>query len=93
MFAAARIVLRAKGYKRSPALNEAASSSSARATKTLDGDRRWPPRTLFAEDCVNLDLNCDHVHQVVISVREIESDLAGRHAELRIRADGTRYAG
>lgn len=77
-------------YKLSPARNDADSSESGRARNTRDGDRHWNAQTYFASECLNVSLNCDHVHRVTLDKDEIQSDLDARHAEVVVAPDGTR---
>ena len=55
-------------YRKSPERNEAGSAPSARARRTVDGDRRWKPRVAPMEEFADLllpqlgvELNCDHL--------------------------------
>ncbi|GAB3349987.1 hypothetical protein GCM10027300_13540 [Modestobacter lapidis] len=60
-------------YRRSASRNAAESAASARARRTLDGDRRWKPRVFEVDQIadpllpeqVGVQLNCDHLTRFV----------------------------
>jgi hypothetical protein len=79
------VVVHTPAYKLSPAVNEASSSEGGRARNTRDGDRRWSARTFFIEDCANVTLNCDHIHQHVLELAEIAEHTAAGHTEVVVR--------
>ncbi|GAA1118113.1 hypothetical protein GCM10009670_04120 [Citricoccus alkalitolerans] len=68
----AGVLIHHPSYKLSRDLNEQGSSADGRAANTTDGDRHWKVRTYFLEAAVNLALNCDHVHHVVIDREHVE---------------------
>ncbi len=78
------------GYKLPPAVNDATSSASGRAKNTRDGKNHWEARTYFAEDCVNVSLDCAHVHQVVIDKTQVQADIDTGRVEMIVGADGDR---
>ncbi len=64
-----------RDYTYSPGLNEAVSVPSARAKKTLDGDRHWPGHVYDVEELADfnagdvkagMDMNCRHQRGVVL---------------------------
>jgi hypothetical protein len=63
------------GYRKSPQRNAAGSTASARARRTVDGDRRWRARVVPLEEFVDpllpelgVPLNCDHLSMAVSGV-------------------------
>lgn len=75
------IILAVAGYKLSPTANTS-TAPSARAKRTVDGDRRWMARAIFIEDAYNVGLNCDHVRSHVLDLATIEADLAAGRSEV-----------
>lgn len=95
------ILLHQKRYKYSDGINRERSSEEGRAKNTFDGDRHWKPPgsyyigssalNLTDAEGATLGIQCDHV-LVQLKPSEFRSDWDKGHAEVRIRADGTRYA-
>lgn len=77
-------------YRRSPQKNPDSSSASARAQKTLDGDRRWIGHVAVLRHTINLTMNCDHVLGKVIDLSSVQADVDAGHAEVLIDAEGKR---
>lgn len=76
------VVFHTPGYKLSPSVNTDTSNASGRAKNTIDGARRWKAHTYFAQECVNVTANCDHVQNLVLEKDEIQADLDAGHAEV-----------
>lgn len=100
-------VLHQKRYKSSPEVNLRRSSAAGRAANTIDGDRRWKPRTFYLEQSglawsqeprAGQSLRCDHVGvlpdggDVVLVAAEFTADWSCGHTEVLVRRDGSRYA-
>ena len=79
------LVLQQPRYKHSPRLNAESSNESGRAANTVDGDRRWKGRTYLIEACLNVVLECDHLHAVVVGRERVIAD-AGAGREITITA-------
>jgi hypothetical protein len=69
------------GYRKSPQRNAAGSVASARARRTVDGDRRWRARVVPLEEFVDpllpalgAPLNCAHLSRAVSGV-ELGADV------------------
>jgi hypothetical protein len=77
----AGVVYASPRYKLSPGVNDRASSASARAERTEDGDRHWRTRAYFAQDALNAPVTCDHVRSS-ISKEEIDADLGSGATEV-----------
>ncbi|WP_028655964.1 hypothetical protein [Nocardioides sp. J54] len=86
------VVLHRPAYRRSPQRNEATSNAVGRAKNTTDGDRRWKANTAFASSWGNAELVCDHIHDVVLEIEEIQAAVDAGHTEIRVAADGQRHA-
>jgi hypothetical protein len=63
-------------YRKSPQRNAAGSVASARAKRTVDGDRRWQPRVIPLDEVADpllpqlgMELNCDHLSRPVSGVK------------------------
>jgi len=67
-----RILCRTRDYKQSPGLNAASSVPTARAARTLDGDRHWPSHTFdvtaLDHEGVAVPMNCRHARRNVLLV-------------------------
>lgn len=94
------VLLHQKRFKNSDALNQQRSNEAGRAKNTFDGDRHWKPRTFYIEqsalalddaDGATLEVLCDHV-MAQIKPSAFAHDWTAGLAEVRVRADGTRYA-
>jgi hypothetical protein len=103
----ATVLLHQKRYKYSDAVNERRSSEAGRARNTFDGQTHWKPRTYWIGQSAlaypddvgsQLSIQCDHVgvrpdgSEVTLTARDFRDDWLAGHAEVRIRADGTRFA-
>jgi hypothetical protein len=88
-----QLIVHKPRYRRSPSLNEQTSTDAGRARNTLDGDRRWKGWTLDIRDADSFSLDCNHLKEVILTKAAVEADLEARHAGIRVRSDGTRYAG
>jgi|tagenome__1003787_1003787.scaffolds.fasta_scaffold20973610_4 hypothetical protein len=62
-------------YRKSPQRNAAGSVASARAKRTVDGDRRWRARVALLEEFADpllpqwgVEVNCDHVSKPISGV-------------------------
>lgn len=97
------IVLHQVRYKYSEGENLSRSSESGRAKNTYDGANHWRERSYFIEQSAlsatfigdtgaRLDVTCDHVLAHPIRAREFHADWTAGHAEVRVRANGSRYA-
>jgi hypothetical protein len=95
------LVLHHVRYKYSGTENEKRSNASGRGKNTYDGENHWRERTYFAEesaladpddDMLRLALTCDHVLDQLLSAPEFYADWNAGHTEVRVRADGSRYA-
>ena len=89
-------------YKYSDEQNERRSSASGRERNTYDGATHWRERTYYLEQSAlahpddrptpQLGVTCDHVLQYLVTAPEFRDDWQARHAEIRVRPDGSRYA-
>lgn len=94
-------------FKQSDGVNEARSSATGRAKNTFDGNNHWRPRTYYVDVSAlawpqttgsRLSVQCDHVgvlsdgSPVVVTAQEFEEHWQAGHTEIRMRADGSRYA-
>lgn len=96
------IVLHQIRFKQSHGVNQVRSSEGGRRKNTYDGDNHWRPRTYWLsesalnwpDDAGGQDLICDHVGvpDVILRGSEFHADWTAGHAEVRVRADGSRYA-
>jgi hypothetical protein len=102
------ILLHQKRFKNSDAVNKRRSNEAGRARNTFDGDRHWLPRSYFIGQSAlahpddrptpRLSLQCDHVgvlpggDDLTLSALDFHDDWDAGRAEVRVRADGTRYA-
>lgn len=95
-----RFLLHQLRYKYSPDENAARSSEDGRKANTVDGDNHWRDRTFYLsssaliatdDEGFVLGLTCDHVLEYHLKPSEFVDDVARRHTEVRLRADGTRY--
>lgn len=101
------VVLHQKRFKNSSEVNQRRSNAAGRAKNTLDGDRRWKPRTYFLQQSAlswpddaagGQSLQCDHVGvladggDLILRSVDFAADWQARHTEVRVRPDGTRYA-
>ena len=92
-------------YKNSPDLNERTSSPSGRAANTRDGDRHWKARTVWFHEhalswpddpqapnpqILGVEWKCDHITGLTMRAYEFQDDWAAGHAEILVRADGSR---
>ena len=84
------VIFHVPAYKQSPKVSDATSSPEGRAKNTSDGQSRWVAHTFFAQDCINVSLNCDHVLQGVLDKADIQADLDARHAEVVVLPTGER---
>lgn len=81
----AGILVHLPPYRLSPSVNAVSSSESGRRERTIDGDRRWRPRTFMLADALNITFNCDHVRSHVLENAVIESDVSATRGEVVIR--------
>jgi hypothetical protein len=102
------VLLHQKRFKNSPEVNVRRSSESGRAANTFDGRNHWKPRTYYiASSALNYpdenppprqSIQCDHVgvtgagDDVCLTAADFQGDWTAGHAEVVVRADGTRYA-
>lgn len=70
------IIVHVPRYKLSPAVNAASSTEDGRAKNTEDGGHKWKTRTFFLESAINLECNCDHIRQRVVTIEQLQADLA-----------------
>ncbi|REF30632.1 hypothetical protein [Calidifontibacter indicus] len=95
-------VLHQTRYKYSPAENEKRSSASGRAKNTFDGVNHWRERTYYIGESAlaypddlpspQLGVSCDHVLEYLLAATEFRDDWSAGRVEIRVRADGSRYA-
>lgn len=101
------VVLHQLRFKQSEAVNLDRSNEAGRAKNTYDGANHWRPRTYFLNQSAlkfdtdphaMLGIQCDHVGvlpdggTLSLTGPEFANDWNARHAEVRIRRDGSRYA-
>ncbi len=79
-------------YKLAGDRNDAASNHEGRQANTVDGDRRWKAQTFDMGSALNLTLNCDHVHGVVLELDDVQADLDAGWREMVVSPAGKRYA-
>ena len=79
-------------YRKSPERNAAGSVPSARAKRTVDGDRRWKPRVApldqFADPLLpqlSVELNCNHYSQALSGVALLADVNSGRPGAPSVR--------
>jgi hypothetical protein len=80
------------GYRKSPQRNAAGSVASARARRTVDGDRRWRARVAPLEEFADpllpqlgVELNCDHVSTPISGVELLGDVRQGRPGDPVVR--------
>lgn len=95
------IVLHQTRYKYSEGENTQRSSEAGRARNTYDGATHWRERTYYIEQSAlahpddqptpQLGVTCDHVLEYLVTATEFRDDWSAGHAEVRVRADRSRY--
>lgn len=101
------VLMHQKRFKQSDVVNQRRSNDEGRAKNTFDGDNHWMPRTFWIgrsalnhpeDERSRLAIQCDHVGvlpnggEIALTAREFHDDWREQHAEIRVRADGSRYA-
>lgn len=103
-----RVLLHQKRFKNSDEVNRRRSSEAGRRANTVDGDRHWKPRTYYIGQSAldypddrptpRLSVQCDHVgvlpdgSDCTLLATDFHADWQAGHSEVRMRADGTRFA-
>lgn len=79
-------------YKTSPGHTEATSNDSGRKKNTEDGYRRWKRHAAFGDQVSRPMVSCDHIRGVTLEDDDVQADRTQGHAEVIVRANGSRYA-
>lgn len=74
-------------YKLSPVRNEESSSPEGRARNTVDGDRRWKPRTQTEAALINYTVTCDHLAGIALPAERVARDLQARGKTVMVTAE------
>lgn len=100
------VIVHEGARKFSPMVNHRRSNPGMRASRTVDGFRHWKSNTYFllgsalgyspaalpGVPAPPTDVSCDHVLAHKLDPQDFAADWAAGHAEVRVRADGSRYA-
>lgn len=95
------VLLHQDRYKYSEGENLARSSEDGRRANTYDGGRHWREQSYWLSTSAlawpddvpapRLGVSCDHVLDHHVTAPEFRDDWQARHAEVRVRPDGSRY--